>query len=74
MLSLRTFGEDITSKAADIRRLAAETSTESSAKPEATEDVVVGTDPAIGIAEDAGIIAEERVGETVKAEAVKEDA
>lgn len=65
MLSLRTFGEDITSKNADIRRLAMETSAESSVKPGATEDVVVGADPAIGVAEEAGIIAEERDDKTV---------
>ncbi|KAJ9113207.1 hypothetical protein QFC22_006046 [Naganishia vaughanmartiniae] len=74
MLSLRTFGEDITSKNADIRRLATEASTESPVKPEATEDVVVGADPAIGIAEEAGIIAEEQGEETVKAGAVKHEA
>lgn len=66
MLSLRTFGQDITSKVADIQRLAATSET----KPAETEDVVTGDVPAVGLAEEAGVIAKEEVGEETLEEAM----
>lgn len=66
MLSLRTFGQDITSKVADIQRLAAS----SDVKPDVTEDVVTGDVPAIGLAEEAGIVAKEEVKEETLEEAM----
>ena len=65
MLSLRTFGQDITSKVADIQRLAATSET----KPAETEDVT-GDVPAVGLAEEAGVIAKEQVGEETLEEAM----
>lgn len=70
MLSLRTFGQDITSKTADIQRLAGEQTSESTPKPDVSEDVVVGDAPAVGIAEDAGIIAAGELGDATLEEAM----
>jgi hypothetical protein len=66
MLSLRTFGKDITSKVADIKHLAAA----SEAKPEKNEDIVTGDVPAVGLAEEAGLIAKEEVKEEALEEAM----
>ncbi|KAJ9107995.1 hypothetical protein QFC20_003681 [Naganishia adeliensis] len=70
MLSLRTFGQDITSKTADIQRLAGEQTSESTPKPDETEDVVTGVAPAVGVAEEAGIIAAEELGDKTLEEAM----
>lgn len=70
MLSLRTFGQDITSKTADIQRLAGEQTSESTVKPDVDEDIVTGDVPAIGVAEEAGIIATEELGDKTLEEAM----
>lgn len=70
MLSLRTFGQDITSKTADIQRLAGEQTSESTPKPDETEDLVTGAAPTVGVAEEAGIIAAEELGDKTLEEAM----